>query len=217
MEKTAVIDSLGEHMDSLKVTIGWALLVAFVVGFGAFENHDKVQVLGLSLKRDLAFYMAAAFYSFVNFKVLFLLIKIRHLMHYLKNNDFVEGLSKVALHSFVANPFGYFLKGKITWINTAGPGLLIVAWWVANSSLYVISRDTGVRELVLILIFSFIGLLTLLAMNRFERFAMDFLKCFDPKFYAELVATRTRRSGLTYAGILVGGSIGILALFSETF
>ena len=220
MVKNAVVDSLGEHMDSLKVTIGWALLVAFVFGSGALGNDNKVQFLGLKLEREIAFYVVAVFYSFVNLKVLILLIKIKSLIHNLKNNDFIEGLSKVALHSFIANPFGYFLKGKITWINSAGPGLLIVAWWVANSSLYIVIKDAEVHQptfYFIVFLFAAIGIFTLFAMSGLDKLTMEVLKCVDSEFHADLVAKKTRRSCLTFGGIFVGFSIGLLAFLTRYF
>ena len=87
LDQVAIVDSIGKHLDALKVTIGWALLVAIVFTGAGLTGDKYVRALGLTIDIDHAFFVAAAFYTFVNLKVLALLIRFRHLMHLLEDSE----------------------------------------------------------------------------------------------------------------------------------
>ena len=210
MDKAVVIDSLGKHLDSLKATISWAILVACLLGFSVLMNSKEVSFLGLDLDIHSASVAAAVFYLFVNLKVAILLFKLRILMQNLTDQDFIEGLNLLASHSFIGNPFGYFVSGTIGRVNSTGPGLLIVAWWVANSSLYPLRYRVEAYQDILIVLFLAMGILSLFAMEKFRVCAMARLKVVDPDLYEILVGREGELKFWTFGGILVGGGIAFL-------
>ena len=221
-DQVAIVDSIDKHLDALKVTIGWALLVA-IVFIGAGLTADKhVRALGLTIDIDHAFFVAAAFYTFANLKVLALLIRLRHLMQLLADGELVNGLKKVALHPFIANPFGYFVSDAPL-INSAGAGLLIVAWWAANSSLLVLSVRSALSGLVaqsenvILGAFLMVGLASLREIFKFDEYAMERLRPLDVELHQTLKAARKVGQLLTLSGILVGGGLAavvrVLGLF----
>ena len=222
MDKAVVIDSLGKHLDSLKATINWAILVACLLGLSGLMNLPRVKFLGLDLDVGSAFNAAAIFYCFVNLKVAILLFKLKFLMQTLTGLDFIEGLNLLAFHSFIGNPFGYFIRGTIGRINSAGPGLLIVAWWVANSSLYALHGSADACErasqptligLLPLALLAVVGLRSFIAIREFHVCAMDRLKVVDPGLHEILVGREAELRRLTVGGILLGGGISSLVVW----
>ena len=93
LDQVAIVDSTGKHLDALKTTIGWALLVAIVFAGAGLTGDERVKAFGLTIDINHAFFVAAAFYTFVNLKVLALLIRLRHLMYLLEDSELVGGLN----------------------------------------------------------------------------------------------------------------------------
>ena len=208
MDQAAVIDSLKKHLDSLKAVIGWSLLLAVGFGWTGLTQEQSVEMLGLKVDRDKAFAVAVIFYIFMNAKALDVLLRLEHLMNLLKDEFFMEGISTVALHPFIGNPFSYFGKGRIARQNSAkGYGLLIILWWIAHSSLYTFADGFDVYARVLTFAFLGVGLLSMLAIERFDKYTKIRLDAIDPGFSEELEKMRRVRRWQVFAGIVVGGLI----------
>lgn len=137
MNQAAVLESIPKHLDALKSTVGWATGMAFIVGWAGLTGEDPVRAFGTEVCREDAFVVAALFFVFMNVKIFDLLFRLSELPFLLDNATLRQGLSAIALHPFVANPFSYFGSGnciaKIT--GAKGVSLLILLWWGANVSL----------------------------------------------------------------------------------
>lgn len=221
MSATIVLDSIGSHLDSLKTTIGWSLLVSVVFGQGGLAAESHISALGMTIAMDHAFFVAVAFYTFVNLKVFILLGRLHHLLRLLSDGCLGDGLRKMALHPFVANPFGYFVHGA-PWPNSAGPGLLVAVWWLANCSLLILCErffklyvgrypPLAIRAALGLLFLGFlaVGLLSLREMFWIDRYVRSRLGVMDATLRAELDGKKRLLFVLTLGGIAVGGAGGL--------
>lgn len=61
MGQATVVESTGKHLDSLRATIGWAVLVAVVFAWAGLTDADPVTVLGLKI--DIKHAVVGGWYS----------------------------------------------------------------------------------------------------------------------------------------------------------
>lgn len=108
MNQDTIVDAIAKHLDQLKSTIGWAVLLALVFVWASISNADPIKAVGIDISRQHAFYVAAIIYSLINLRVLDVLLRIGDLITMLEDDHFIDGISKMAVHSFIANPFSYF-------------------------------------------------------------------------------------------------------------
>ena len=213
MNQDRIIEGLGSHLDSLKQTIGWALLLSVAFAWAGLTQADPVKALGIEVSRNNAFVVAVIFYVFVNAKVLDLLLRIGDLMSLLDDEHLAEGLTRVAVHSFIANPFSYFGSSFFARAHSAkGFGLLIVVWWIANSSLFTLANGQTLSTQALMGVFLAVGLGSMLAISRGYSIIIERVKSVDTQLYEILHATRVERSLLTFVGIIGGGFIAFLII-----
>ena len=202
MNQEKIIDGLGNHLDSLKQTVGWALLLSVAFAWAGLTQADPVKALGLEVSRDNAFIVAVVFYIFANAKVLDILLRIGDLITLLDDGHLIDGLTKVARHPFTANPFSYFGSGFLARIQSAkGFGLLILIWWIANSSLFTLADDLSYFTKALIVGFLVIGVSSMIAISRGHTIIIKRIENVDSQLHETLQATTVDRILFAFIGI----------------
>ena len=212
MNQSQIVDSLGDHLDSLKQTVGWALLLSVAFCWAGLTQADPVNALGFSVTRSNAFLVAAIFYVFVNAKLLDLLIRIGDLVQLLNRSHVVEGLTKVALHPFIANPFSYFGTSPLARVHSSkGFGALIFVWWVANSSLFTLAGDQRPTDFW-VNIFFWVGIASMWAISRAYNLSLEAVCIVDDVLHAGIKATTPDRVIGAFLGVVLGGlfAVGVL-------
>ena len=195
MDQAAIVESMGKHLDSLRATIGWAVLVAVVFAHAGLTDADPVTALGLKIDKNHAVMVAAAFYFGVSLKILDLLWRISQLNRLLDDGSFLKGLSAIALHPFIGNPFGYFGTRTVGRLTAAkGLLLLILLWSAANASLLTLAKGCGVLAFGGIL--WLLGIAILLPVAKFHTYTIRRLLVLDPTLHEHWRALRRLRLAL---------------------
>ena len=205
-----VLANTGRQLDSLQATIGWASLTVVLFASTAFAREETLTVLGMAIKTSEVFWYAAPFYFFVNIKCLDLLVRIGRMVRILDSDRlFVNCVNTIALHPFIANPYGYFgasTVGRFT--GAKGLALLILLWWTAHASLLMYCEDFNALSVTLLVVFSVVGGLSLWTIYDFHRYVMCRLGRADKELHDEWQKLRDMRwllfgiamaSGLTVA------------------
>jgi len=214
MDQEEIINSLKEHLDSLRGIIRWALLLAVVFWWAGVQNEEIIKALGIEVKREQALFVAVIFYLLVNLTIFDKLWRIGDLVKLLDTTYLKKGLSKLALHPWEMNPFSFFGN---TWTSklhsSKGFGLLIIVWWVGNASLYSLS-DNLMSSIGLMLqgLFLGIGLASMGAINRAYSIILKCTENYDPVFHGEIKSTQVYRALLTFLGIGVGGLVAFITM-----
>lgn len=207
MDQEEILDSMKSHLDGLNSVVTWALLLAIVFWWAGIQNEEIIDALGMKIHRGYALWVAVAFYLCINLVLLDHLWRVGDLINLTDEAHLSKMISRIALHPWTLNPFSYFGDAIPSRLHSAkGFGALIVVWWVANSSLYCLSRNV-MSPLGLLLQGTFlgIGLASMLAINRVFSIVLKRTEISDPMLHEKLKATRIERSLLTFAGIGLGG------------
>ena len=216
VDQTAVLAGIDKTLDSLQTTIHWASLMVVLFAAAELWGNYPLTVVGITVKDTQVFWLAAPFYLFANVKCLDLLVRVSRLVHLLSDPFVVRALSTIAVHPFVANPFGYFGAGAVARFTAAkGFALLVLLWWTAHASLLMACKEFGPWPLLLFIGFSIAGTLSVWAVYDFHTHVLQKLKNFDceqlHKEWKELRTLRLRLAGVALAiGLLVG--MGALVL-----
>jgi hypothetical protein len=136
-----------------------------------------------------------------------LFLRIGDLLRLLSGQESLKGITTLATHSWVLNPFSFFGSSRLSHIYVGeGYGLLIVAWWLCNTSLYLLMDDKRSRiAFILLGLFLLIGLSSMGAIQRVYFIALEQLQVVSPGLYSQAMSTAPERTIATYLGILVGG------------
>ena len=209
-----LIDSITKHLDDLKGIVRWALLLSVLFWWAGYNDQDPIKALGMDIKKDYALFVAVAFYLVVNLSVWDRLYRIGDILESVNDKNFEKATSKLTLHNWIINPFSYFGNGFLSRINNAkGFGLLIIVWWVCNSSLYALS-DNHMTIIGLLLQGTFLltGLASMRSITRIENLLLERFEKMDTDTYKLLKSRRTERSVLTFIGIGIGGIIAFMTM-----
>ena len=164
----------------------------------------------LSIPRRNAFYVAGMFYILLNAKILVILSRLRDLMRFLTDDFVVEGYSKVALHIFIANPFGYFGNSDgIQLDDGKGLGLLVIVWWLANTTLLILGFSWHVFFVMIIVIFWGMGFGSIRMILEFCRVAAERLEFVDRELYLRITENNKKRKRYLLISNVVGCSFAI--------
>lgn len=196
-------------MDSIEAYVDWVILLAVVIAWAGIRRETEIEALGVKFNRRHAFFAVAALYLIANVAFLILVLRIGDLIALLDRNHTIEGITTLATHKWVLNPFSYFGKSGIARLHSGeGFGLLIATWWLCNGSLYTLMDEKkNRRATVLLVLFLGIGLTSMLAIQRVYMILLECLKSTAPNLFAEMSATSFERTVATFLGIVVGSLI----------
>ena len=201
------------HLDYLETTLRVAVLLAALFWWaGIRHTPTPIVAFGMSIERGVAVFAAVAFYLVINMVILDRLLRIGDLLSLTRDAYLARQLTRIAVHPWLLSPFAYFGQNIVSRLHAAkGFGVLIVAWWLCNSSLYALS-DNALTPVGVALqaIFLVIGLMSMGAINRTFAIVLLRTKVSYPELHAELRRTARERTALTVAGIVIGGVIAFV-------
>ena len=204
-----VIDTIKDNMDMLENMFSWAILIALTIGWAGLIKQGDIEIIGIKVKRKYAFYLVATLYLVVNIALIILFARLGELLLLLDNANFIEGLSKVTIHTWLLNPYSFFGYSILSrGFSSLGYGLLIFCWWICYTSLYLLrdGKETSTTKTLPIL-FLVVGLLALIIINRNYDIISLRLADINSEFYNAINATRTERTVVGLVGIGLGVSL----------
>jgi len=168
MDQKELADSLGKQMDTVADTVYWALLLAVVFLWAGLTEQPLIKALGLEIKRSQALYVACAFYLFANLFILIQFLRIGDLVRSIERTNLQTALTKLVTHKWIANPFAFYGTLPSSMLHgSCGFGLLVVVWWIGNTSLYALADTISSLSAILLQgLFLAIGLGSILAIRR---------------------------------------------------
>jgi uncharacterized membrane protein YuzA (DUF378 family) len=205
VDQEYLLTSLVAHLDNLDATLRGALLLAIAFWWAGIERTAEIQAFGMSISQAWALVVAVVFYLVANLFVLDRLLRIGDLLCLASDANLMRAVSRTALHPWVMNPFAYFGTGVVARTHTAkGYGLLIVAWWLCNASLYGLSRQVLSAGVVLLQVcFMIIGLASIWAIGRVFLIALSRTKDTHAEVHQQILRTvRERRIAVGVSVIL---------------
>jgi hypothetical protein len=206
MNQEVLVKAVVSQLDALEKIFSWAIILAIAVAWAGVRRATHIEALGLKFLRREAFYAVSALFLVANVAVLILLLRIGDLLWIVDDKHFAESLTNLATHSWVLNPFSYFGSSAAARLTSGeGFGLLIVVRWLCNASISTL-LDTQTRKSKMLLgLFLFVGLSSMVAIERVYRVALIRSVSVDNALYQNLAATKTERTIGTWLGITVGG------------
>jgi hypothetical protein len=202
MNQQEILNSLGDHMDSLGKTITFALFISVMMGWAGLTRADPVDALGITIPRTHAFWVAFILYFFVNTKILVILCRLGSLVDLLDKSHLSKGMTKLAVHPLIANPFCLFsVRSKS---NALGIIAIISVWYIASVSLNTLA-DAAPHLVVIVLypFFVIVGLFSLLAIRRLFEIALRRDSEMNPLIASTLKTHYGWRKWCAYIGVIV--------------
>jgi hypothetical protein len=211
MDQDVIVEAIGKHLDAVETYVNAIALLAVAAGWAGVRRSHEIEAFGTKFERRDAFWALAALYLIGNMVILILFLRIGDLVLLLDSLHAVKGITTLATHSWVLNPFSYFGGSKIATLHSSeGYGLLIATWWLCNASLSTLMEDkTNRAARILLSLFLAIGLGSMFAMNRVYEQVFSSLHTFAPALYASASSTAIERAIGNGLGIIVGGLIFI--------
>lgn len=213
MEQDVIVEAIGKHLDTVETYVSAITLLAVVAAWAGVRRAREVEAFGTKFDRRHAFWALGVLYLIANMTILILFVRVGDLVGLLDPSHVVKGITTLATHSWVLNPFSYFGASGVARFHSAdGYGLLIATWWLCNASLSTLMDDKRSRAAQILLgLFVAIGLGSMLAMNRVYEAVLDCLRASAPTLYAAVSGTAIERGVGMGLGIVVGGLIFIAA------
>lgn len=209
LDSEAILSALKAHLDSLADVIKWALLLAIAFWWAGLQGQDPIKALDLEIPRRQALFAAVSIYGILNLVVLDKFARIRDLVELLPDSQIPKAISQLSTHAWVANPFANFGDAPLSRLNSAkGVGVLIIVWWVSNSSLYALTNSAMSTLGVLLQgVFLVLGLAAMRTIARTNAQILSRTQNIDQGLYASLRAADHVRTGVTFLCIGIGGVI----------
>jgi len=206
MDQETLIQSLTKHIDSLEIIFNWAVVLSIAVAWAGIQRQQQIEALTLKFDRRYAFYSISGLYLTANIAVLILLLRLADLLALLDDSHFLKGLSVLATHSWVLNPFSYFGSSVTArFYSCEGIGLLIVVWWLCNTSLStLLDYKSNKIAILLLILFLLVGLVSLGAIQRVYGIVLGRTALMDTTLHNALVETSKERFIAIFLGIIVG-------------
>lgn len=212
MKQSSVLQSLGRHMDALNVTVGWTFVLALAVGLEAISGADRLTILDSQIPRSHAHVVVGIIYILLNVKVLLILTRLGNLMLLLRDDFVLEGYSNVVLHTFIANPFGYFgTDGSLRLDSAMGLGSLVLFWWMINATLLMLGFGEN-QWLFYGIAASFfaIGAASTEKILEYYRIAANRLEWVDRKLYIQISVNEENRKFTLWTAIAIGAVFAMI-------
>ncbi len=206
MDQSILVDAIGKHMDLLETISIWAFFLSLAIGWAGLQKKD-ITALGLTFGRREAFAGAVAVYLFANMIIIVLFLRLGDLLRLAEDKTFAQAFTRLATHTWIMNPFGYFGGDRLSrTYSCEGFGLLIVLWWLCHTSLAtLIEGKPTKRHTVLIGTFLVLGLAAMFAVQRVGWIVLDRGSTLLPKnMFDSISSTLVERSIATYLGIGIG-------------
>jgi len=204
-----MLEAIGSHLDSVATYVDWIVLAAIAVAWAGVQRERKIEALGVAFDRRHAFYAVATVYLVANIAILILFLRVGDLLVQLDRDNVVAGVTRLAVHEWVLNPFSFFGPSLVARLHAGeGYGLLIATWWLCNTSLSTLMDDkTNKGARVLLGLFLCTGLASMFGIQRVYAIVLFRLQEASPGLSAAVSATALERMVASFLGIGVGGLI----------
>lgn len=207
VHQKVIIDAISSHLDLAEGFVNWALLFAAAIAWTGLQKKREIEAFHVTVDRRNAFVAVAVLYLFATMALAVIFLRIGDLVALLDGAHFSEGVSTLGTHRWLLNPFSYFGQSAIARGHSGeGYGLLIVVWWLCNSSLYTLMDDKRSRRAKTLLAFFLgVGLLAMVSIQRVYQLLVVRAELFDKPFHDAIVATGMERFLAAFLGIAAGG------------
>lgn len=218
MEQTVLTDSLNKHLDALYAIVNYAILLSLAVTWAGLQRNEQFDILGLKFSRKQALFAVSPLYLITNMATLILFLRIGDLLWLLDRANFPIGLTRLATHPWLLNAFALFGTSTAAKLyQSEGYGLLIITWWLCNSSLLVLADDIRKQTrayFVFTVLFLCIGLGAMGAINRIFEVIYTRLYTLNPALQQAIRSAKFERGLETFLGIGIGGllHLGVIKL-----
>ena len=185
------------------------MALAVIVGWAGLHRAEPIEILGIKTTRSDAFVVASSAFVLANLAILVALLRMGDLLSPLNSSDFTKGVERVMTHSSLFNPFAYFGPGLLSRLHSGtGFVLLLLCWWICYASISTL-LNLGKNQSALEAALLVVGILSLLAIHRFQAKLLGRLHEIDPDYAAAVMKANRVRSVL---GTVVG-IIGLVVFF----
>lgn len=212
MDHKIIIDAIGKHLDFLESNIFWIIVIAIAVAWAGVQRKKEIEILSLKFNRQNAFIAASMLYLLSNMAILILFLRIGNLIQLLDQKHFLTGFTRLSTHPWILNPFSYFGNSSSAQFHSGeGFGLLIVIWWLCNSSLYSLMDDKKNKyAYIFLVLFLIVGLGSIIAIQHTYQVVLNQLQIVNHSLYKEVLVSNTVRMIGTFLGIAVGSLLFIV-------
>lgn len=218
LDQKIIVDAIGKHLDSLETIINTMILLSVASAWAGIRRSSEIDAFGTKLNRKHAFFALSCIYLLANIAVLLLFWRLADLILLLEKSSVTAGLTKLATHRWILNPFSYFGPSTISsFFSSAGFGLLIAVWWLGNTSLSTLMDDKQSKAAkVLLALFLAIGLFSMGAINRCYIAILSAFPNDATELRAEILSSAHYREILTFVGIAIGGTFFFFANYLQS-
>jgi hypothetical protein len=215
MTPSVIIDALEHQLDLAEQIVNWAMVLAVAVAWAGIQKNREIEAFHIKFDRRSAFFAISVVYILATGALAVLFLRIGDLLHSLAGSDLVEGVTTIATHPWLLNPFSYFGTGWLARAYSAeGFGTLIVVWWLCHASLSSLMDDKQHRRaLAMTGLFLFIGLCAMLTIHRVYNIVAVKMTTANPQLAAALLDTAFERQACAFigtgTGLLLFGAVNI--------
>lgn len=206
MDQEILIENIGNHLDSLESFLNAIIIVSVAVAWAGIQRSSEIEILGTKFNRKHAFFALSLLYLIGNMTILILFLRIGDIVSLLDAKHVLKGISKLATHKWILNPFSYFGNSEISQVySSEGYGLLIATWWLCNTCLSTLMDDKKNKPAnILVSLFLMVGLASMFAINRVYGKILSLLKKPEPDLFIAINQTSAERFIGAFLGIIVG-------------
>lgn len=218
MNPEVVLDAVDKHLGAVETYVNWIIIVAIAVGWAGIRRERMIEAVGVKFDRRHAFFAVAVLYLVANVAILILLLRLGDLMVLLSPDNLGSGVTRLATHEWVLNPFSYFGESGISRLHSGeGYGLLIATWWLCNTSLSTLMDDKSSRPAqALLALFLTTGVSSMLAIQRVYAIVLSRLQPEVPSLFVAISATAVERMVAALLGIAAGALMFTVANVLQT-
>jgi hypothetical protein len=209
MNQKAIIEAIEKQLDGLESVFNWVMLLTIPVIWAGLQQEEEIAALGMTLNLRQGFYILAVAYFFTTLNIYLALRRIGDYVVLLDRKNLLTGISKILLHKWSLNPFGYSGDKTLNRVhNFYGYGGLISAWWLGYTALHtLLGFQAELVSYVFLGLFLIVGLASMQAINRVLSVILGELKELESSLYGKYRATWRDRQIGAFLGILMGGLI----------
>jgi hypothetical protein len=207
MDQDVLLEAITKQLDALESNVNAIILLALAAVWSGVRRTRELEAFGMKFDRRHAFWILGWMYLVANVAALTFFLRLGDLLRLVENEKFVEAFTRVAVHPWVLNPLSFFGSDeRSTQIHSScGWGLLVLTWWICNTSLATLMDDKRSRvALALILAFVVVGIGSIVAILSAQQTIFTRLNDVAPQLREQVESARSLRRAGTFIGVAVG-------------
>ena len=207
MNQDLLVAAVTEQLNALESYFNAIILLAVATAWSGLRRAREVEAFGMKFDRRHAFWVLGCTYLVANVAALIFFLRLGDLLRIVEGPRFVEAFTRLALHPWVLNPLSFFgSKEAAAKIHSSGGwGLLVLTWWICNTSLATLMDDKrNRRALALHIGFVFVGMGSMAAIYDAQQTVFRRLADVAVPLLHQVDAARPLRIAGTWLGVVVG-------------